>query len=208
MQQTYVSPIMAPDINAGSRFAIRNTDDGPVVTGDLPVVVAVAAVVEAGAAVVAAGAAVYMAYTAYTAGGCFLPGTAVNTGKRSYKPIQDLQIGDLVLSYDGKRKAITQSPVVSTFKTIQPGYCVINDTLHVTETHPFFVDEKWVNVKDLKEGTTFLNDDLQPVVVKSIRKVDTPVIVHNVTVANTHTFFVDNILVHNKKEIENQDNIA
>lgn len=129
---------------------------------------------------------------------CFLPGTLVNT-KHGLKPIQGLKVGDPVLSLEGE-KELRYNKVAFIYQTRQSGYFVINGTIKVTGSHPFFVNGRWVRVEDIKPGDKLLNKDLKPVVVKSIVRVNKPVRVYNFEVENAHNFFVQGILVHNRKQ--------
>ena len=93
--------------------------------------------------------------------------------------------------------------VLLTYQTEQPSYYIINGTIKVTGFHPFLVNGKWTRVENIKPGDKLLSKDLKPIVVESITKVNKPVKVFNLEVENAHNFFVQNILVHNRKEEPN-----
>ena len=70
-----------------------------------------------------------------------------------------------------------------------------------------FLPGTLINTKDglkpiekLKVDDEVLSKDLKPVVVKSIVRVDKPVTVYNFEVASAHNFFVQGVLVHNRKD--------
>jgi len=122
----------------------------------------------------------------------------VNT-KDGLKPIEQLKVGDQVLSLEGE-KELRYNKVLFTYQGVQSSYYVINGTIRVTGSHPFFVNGRWPRAEDIKPGDKLLNKDLKPVVVKSIVRVDKPVRVYNFEVARVHNFFVQGVLVHKYKD--------
>lgn len=134
------------------------------------------------------------------AGGCFLADTLVNTTYNEYKCIQDLNQGDIVLSFNEKTQAIEYNPVSNLFQTVQPYYYVINGNIKTTAPHPFLVNGAWTEVKDIKKGDELFDCNLNKIKVHSIDIVNQEISVYNLEVADCHTFFVHNILVHNKQQ--------
>lgn len=133
-------------------------------------------------------------------GGCFLAGTRVSTRRKRDKPIQNIAIGEEVLSYNEIERRLEYNPITRVFRTEQPMYFIINDTIKVTARHRFWVNEKeWRQVKDLKVGDFLLNNDLEPVAVEAIDVVEKKATVYNLTVNKAHTYFVHDVLVHNDK---------
>ena len=130
-------------------------------------------------------------------GGCFLAGVMVNT-RNGLMPIEQLKVGDEVLGFqDGKLQYCTVSHI---YRSYQPYYFIINGSIKVTGSHPFWVDGGWIQAEYIELGDILLSKDLKPVVVQSKIQVDEPVRVFNIEVDNAHTFFVQDILVHNKKK--------
>lgn len=93
-------------------------------------------------------------------GGCLLPGTKIIT-ESGVKPIEQVEVGENVLSSDGE-----MTKVVTTWNpdTLLKGY---TDCLEIefedgtkigcTKNHKFLVGDKWVEAQDLVEGA-FVND--------------------------------------------------
>lgn len=133
--------------------------------------------------------------------GCFLSGTFVNVSTDEYKCIEQFDIGDPVLSYDFAQKKFVQNSVITVYKTVKSRYYCINGILSVTETHPFFVDGKWVKAINLSVGDKVLDVNLNEVTIESIMAVNNPALVYNLKVGNTQTYFVHDILVHNKSVV-------
>lgn len=136
-----------------------------------------------------------------SAGGCcFLEGTLVNTDYNKYETIENLEVGDTVLSFDENSKTIELSTVKNIFNAMQNEYCIINGIIKTTTSHPFYINGKWVEVKNIKIGDILTNNLLENIEVKSLDVIPCKINVYNLTVDKTQTFFVHNILVHNKRQ--------
>lgn len=137
-----------------------------------------------------------LCYSEVGGGGCFLAGTLLATPLGAVA-IETIKVGDLLLSQDETGQPRIGA-VTDTHKTETHAYLVLNGTLQVTATHPFFVDGEWIEAGDLKVGDILTNRDGSQVSIASIARVNKGVRVYNVTVDDAHTFFANNILVHNK----------
>ena len=121
------------------------------------------------------------------------------------KPISEIKVGDKVLSYDERTETTSYQPVMAVIQGEQR-YQIIKITLdsgesiEATAEHPFYIKGKgWNPASSLKVGQALQLHNGTTVVVK---EVDTSVRlerVYNLTVANTHNYFVggDGVLVHN-----------
>jgi len=105
--------------------------------------------------------------------GCFMKGSRVTMGNGSYKNIEDIREGDLVLSSDGKPhkvlKAWSSEHKDQVFKIYSRGNHV---PLHVTNDHPCLVLKKEKYLSDDKwhiDKTTFIKDNLEIVKASSVR---------------------------------------
>ena len=137
-------------------------------------------------------------------GQCFIAGTKVITDKGE-KPIEEIQVGDKVLSQNvetGEKgyKEVKQLFVheVDTLYHVQ----IKGITISNTEEHPYWVVGKgWVEAKDLKIGDQVLLASGEKAAIENVtkEKLETPVKVYNFEVADWHTYFVADIgvLVHN-----------
>ncbi len=117
------------------------------------------------------------------------------------------KVGDKVLSYDERTETTSYQPVMAVIQGEQR-YQIIKITLdsgesiEATAEHPFYIKGKgWNPANSLKVGQALQLHNGTTVVVK---EVDTSVRVervYNLTVANTHNYFVggDGVLVHNAK---------
>ena len=149
---------------------------------------------------------------------CFEAGTLVASyelGQKKYKPIEDVRVGDMVVSYNQEThqkevNLVTDTSVnqVDKILTINVGDEEINTTLY----HPFFDKEEnaWIEASFLKPGDEVytLDGELLKIDEVTISYLDEPVNVYNFTVDNAHTYYVgrNDVLVHNScKNITNNN---
>jgi hypothetical protein len=134
----------------------------------------------------------------------FTADTLVHT-ENGLKPIEELKVGDKVLSYDERTETTSYQPVMAIIQGEQR-YQLIKITLNsgesieATAEHPFYIKGKgWNPANSLKVGETLQLHNGTTVVVKVIDTSIRVEKVYNLTVANTHNYFVgvDGVLVHN-----------
>jgi hypothetical protein len=144
-------------------------------------------------------------------GTCFLTGTKVLMADRSYKNIEEIKIGDKVLSYDEPTGKIVSCKVVNVFAhspcEMADYYLLINNGLRVTPNHRFYSDGKWVYTGNLKIGDPLFSKDLSSnYQVYSIKKIYEREKSFDLEVENCHTYFVSvqydgvDVLVHNGQQ--------
>ncbi|WP_167883872.1 Hint domain-containing protein [Leptospira stimsonii] len=138
---------------------------------------------------------------------CFVAGTPVHT-KDGLKKIEEIQVGDVVLSWDEELRAMTTNKVTTLWLRetellyeIEIG----SDKLRTTWNHPFWLVTKnaWVETKDLKVGDIILRKDGKSDAIRFISSDDVELTqVYNFEVENTHTYFVgeEGFLVHNQSK--------
>jgi hypothetical protein len=138
---------------------------------------------------------------------CFVAGTKVHT-RVGLKNIEDIKVGELVLSKDEKTGKMTYKPVVQLFKNNNKqiyNVTTINEestkeTIGTTAEHPFWVDgHGWILAKDLKINDKLTSANGKFINVVSIKLDDQRQDTYNFEVADYHTYFVgDNgVWVHN-----------
>jgi hypothetical protein len=136
---------------------------------------------------------------------CFVAGTKVHT-KNGLKNIEDIQVGDVVLSWNettGEReyKVVTELflhevELLFEVKTSK------GTTIETTWNHPFWVVDKkaWIEAKDLQAGDTLSLANGSLIEISYIRAYNVvPTKVYNFEVGDNHSYFVgeDGVLVHN-----------
>ncbi|RHX84748.1 TIGR04388 family protein [Leptospira stimsonii] len=140
---------------------------------------------------------------------CFVAGTLVHT-KRGLVPIETIQVGDEVLSYNESGETTEYNRVLKTYiREAESIYRLTYENGRVIETtasHPFQIANKgWVEVKDLKVGDRSILSNDETLGITSITIEGRQETVYNLKVENAHTYYVteDAILVHNANYNEN-----
>jgi hypothetical protein len=143
---------------------------------------------------------------------CFIEGTPVHT-QDGLKPIEEIEIGDLVASKDEITGKTTWKPVVELFRNEDKpvlNITLVNsddqtEVLGATPEHPFWVEgKKWVQAGELQEGDKVVSLDGGSLVVNSIVPDADQHTTYNFEVADYHTYFVGKVgaLVHNQCQHE------
>jgi hypothetical protein len=151
-------------------------------------------------------------------GGCFLPGTLITMADGSKKLIEEISIGDLVMSYDFNSGKLTDDVVSETFNLVNNNiveFVLENGTsLRSTSDHPYWVENKgWcsfdpIATKDkysidsalIDEDDLLTSDDLKQIKIISIKKLEmleSKVI--NFHALKNQNYFAEGVLVHNKQ---------
>lgn len=134
----------------------------------------------------------------------FTGDTLVNT-REGLKPIEDIKIGDQVLSHAEWSGEDSYQPVEAVI-TGEQDYNLVRitltsgETIEATSGHPLFVQQHgWRDADHLKVGDKLYLQDQGSVKIKAIEREERHETVYNLTVANTHTYYVgeDGVLVHN-----------
>jgi RHS repeat-associated protein len=138
---------------------------------------------------------------------CFPKGTKVETptGKRN---IEDIKVGDKVLSYDlGTKKVVERTVTQLIRKATQHWYHIQvgDEVIKATGAHPFWVVNKgrWISARDLKPGMELRKFDGNIVKISSVEmeKLTTPEGTYNMEVEHDHDYFAGTagctVLVHN-----------
>ena len=141
---------------------------------------------------------------------CFLKGTMITMADKTTKPIEQIQVGNLVMSYDEDTNLITHNKVIDRFYhqfDETNAYLIINNNIRVTENHVMYVPnnrwteepgDKWLRADHIIVGDYLYDTELNKVEVKSIEKINESVVTYNFEVENTHTYFAENVIVHNE----------
>ena len=136
---------------------------------------------------------------------CFVAGTLVTT-EDGQKPIEEIQVGDKVLSENPETGEIAYKTVEETYinETDELIHVHVNEeTISATPNHPFYVDKLgWTLAKNLRAGDVLVLSNGEFVVIEWIQHeiLESPVKVYNFEVEDFHTYFVGEcgVLVHNK----------
>jgi hypothetical protein len=133
-------------------------------------------------------------------GGCFASGTKITMADGSFKNIEDIQVGDRVLTFNNEfDRQLVESSVSEVFKHFVGEYLIINDKVKITSIHRVYLNGKWQEIGNAKLGDVLINQQGQKVKITDIKKVKAPVFVYNFKVEKYHTYIADGIYVHNDK---------
>ena len=118
---------------------------------------------------------------------CFVAQTKIATpfGDRN---IEDIKVGDLVLTTDGFQKVIRNSK--------RQAYVISNVGLCGTPNHPVFSKEhnNYIPLEDIEEYELVRLDNNKKYECQNLSGIQT---VYNLEVENTHNYYANGILVHN-----------
>jgi hypothetical protein len=135
---------------------------------------------------------------------CFVAGTQISMEDGSTKNIEDVQVGEKVLTYNeqsGEQEAgvvgdLKQHEVTSVIRlTLDNENIIIT-----TEEHPFFIEGKgWVKAGEIEVLDVCKKVDGSESLISTVEKLDETHMVYNLlSVSDNHNFYANGILVHNK----------
>jgi hypothetical protein len=133
--------------------------------------------------------------------GCFVAGTLILTSS-GQKPIEDIDVGDMVWAYNDTTDTYDQKRVKTLFRYERDSVYHIqvgNEVIKATADHPFFIGGRWLRVAELKVGDSAQLFDGSNLVIEQITVVPGRTTVYNFEVEDYHTYYVTNtkVLVHN-----------
>jgi len=142
---------------------------------------------------------------------CFEEGTPVLTPEGTI-PIEDLNIGDTVLSYDFENGEVVEREIIETPRGETIYWLDVNvgsETIGTTRFHRFWVEseQEWIEAIDLMPGMMIRlsTGELRKVESTDIRVLNRPAKTFNLVVAEHHNYFVGHslfVLVHNGDKFE------
>ncbi len=134
----------------------------------------------------------------------FIVGTLVHT-RQGLIPIEEIRIGDFVLSYDEKIGQEQFNEVVNLIQGEQE-YTIVTlilengETIEATAEHPFYINgQGWVHANQIKKGDHLFTLHKTELKVQNVIKRPFYGLVFNLTVATNENYFVGKkgYLVHN-----------
>lgn len=92
---------------------------------------------------------------------CFVAGTPILLADDTLKAIEQIEVGDLVVSREDETNVTTTKRVTDTIKRQAPATIVLtfanNEKIETTEEHPFYVEGKgFVKAGELGIGTSIV----------------------------------------------------
>jgi hypothetical protein len=146
---------------------------------------------------------------------CFPAGTMIRMADSSLKAIEDVQVGDQVLGFDGENQ--TKERVLALEAPVRDHLYVITfadgTTIELTREHPLYTADGWksldpketahenpeLKVALLKTGDKVLNDSGNYVAIDSVTYKPGTVQTYNLkSVSGNNNYYADGKLAHNK----------
>ena len=139
--------------------------------------------------------------------GCFVAGTPITT-KHGFLPIEQIRVGDIVLSYNERTQLNEYSQVLETMIHIvfEPIYTLVveDEILQVTGNHRLYIERDnqylWLPVEELtlSDKVRYASGKFQT--IDGIFTEVCATVVYNFEVSNNHNYYVgrSRILAHNK----------
>ena len=136
---------------------------------------------------------------------CFVAGTKIKMANGTEKNIEDVKVGDEILTYNEETKE-NEIGVVGDLKQHEVNKIVkvvFNSDTHsivTTPEHPFFiVGKNWSEIKNAVIGDECIDSEGNTHKINVLDDREETHIVYNLlSVAPNHNFYANNILVHNK----------
>jgi Pretoxin HINT domain/Alpha-2-macroglobulin bait region domain/Bacterial Alpha-2-macroglobulin MG10 domain/Bacterial Ig-like domain/Alpha-2-macroglobulin family len=133
-------------------------------------------------------------------GGCFTGETQILMSDETYKSIAEIVPGDVILTKENEYSAqLVPGTVMRKFVHKVDKYMIVNEMLEVTPEHIMMINGVWQVAGNLKFGDMIFDKDGNMIEVKSLRLKREPVTVYNFEVEKYHTYFANDIYVHNDK---------
>ena len=128
-----------------------------------------------------------------------LQGQKILMADRTQKNIEDVKVGDEILSFNQDSKKLEKDKVAGVDKnpTYHNDYFIFNNTLKTSSDHEIFVNNGFKQAQDIKIGDLLLDSNGKEVKVKKIDHIYKKVKTYDLTTEKNHNFFASGYLVHN-----------
>ena len=139
---------------------------------------------------------------------CFVAGTEIILDNGFVKDIENIEVGELILTYNEDTKKhesgtvgeLKQHEVDSVIEITLDGDTDEFTIIKTTEEHPFYViDKGWVKASELRISDSCLKVEGKSSIITNIRYLNESHTVYNLlSVSDNNNFYANGILVHNK----------
>ena len=136
---------------------------------------------------------------------CLVAGTPIAMADGTSTPIEQVQVGQMVLAYDTATGVTRPQRVSKTFRHAagenQDGMVLINGTVRATGNHPVYANGRFVRADELATGDSLVElsgDSPRATSIQAIEMSGEAVETFNLEVDADHDYFAGGVLVHNK----------
>jgi len=131
---------------------------------------------------------------------CFVSGTKILADKE-YKHIETLKIGDKITAYNFSKNSLVTAKIAKVIIGTSTHLIKINNCIEVTPEHRFWINSnKWTRAKNIKLGSSMFNSKGAKIPILSLELKEKVVPVFNLHLTGRHhTYFAEDVLVHNWK---------
>jgi hypothetical protein len=143
---------------------------------------------------------------------CFAAGTKIAMADGSKKNIENIKVGDKILSWDFSKNKKIEGEVIGLWNGMHDDIYIINEKIKVTAEHPFWTKEEgWasinpketlekhgMNIGKLNAGYHFMDEKGNSVEIKSIVSDFGEIMTYNLRIKNYENYYANDVLVHNK----------
>jgi hypothetical protein len=137
-----------------------------------------------------------------TGGGSCFPAGSLVTVPGGHKPIEDVELGDMVMTWNFSSKSIEPTQVTDTLAHAGKETIIIksgHSKIITTPEHPFWDGKRWAAASKLKAGSKIMDQGGRLHEVESIHKGPKTDVYNFHVTSPAHNYFVDGFLVHNMK---------
>ena len=153
--------------------------------------------------------------------GCLVYGTLIDMADGTQKPIEDVEVGDSVISFNieglGTQEEWTEwhtdyrifgeksiSTVTANRLSSNGNHYNINDTLKITNEHPVLIKRdntiSFRYIEEVAVGDKLFNSNMELVTIYTRERIPGEVQTGDLDVEEVDNYFASNFLVHNSKE--------
>lgn len=133
-------------------------------------------------------------------GGCFVAGTRVLMADGTQKPIEQVTVGESILTRKSAHDpTLVKAQVTGTHTVRELGYMILNRTLKVTPNHRLWSNGEWKEAGSIQLGDSLMHANGTIIPVTSVEWQLNPTQVFNLTIEKYHTYIAGDVWVHNEK---------
>jgi|GEM_PF-3074459 len=126
-----------------------------------------------------------------------LKGQLILVADGSQKNIEDVKIGDEIISYNPDLKIIEKDKVTEVLKGSHDEYFIFNNTLKTSLDHVVWANNEFRPARDIRVGDFLMDSQGNNVRVFQIDHIYNEVETYDLTIEKNHNFYASNYLVHN-----------